>query len=105
MSIQGMDIDPALLRRTRQLAGLSLQDVVRGSAFTRQAAHLAETGKTRPSYGLLKVMARNLDRKPKDFVRPISARAATICPLCGVSSEQPAPSCFSEDYHVQAVVS
>jgi transcriptional regulator with XRE-family HTH domain len=55
----GIEIDPAALRQARLAAGLSLAEVA-GSDLTRQAVHLIETGKVRPSVRSLRVIAHRL---------------------------------------------
>ncbi len=57
--LTGVDIDAASLRRARLEAGLSLAQVA-GRDLTRQAVHLVETGKTRPSRRTLQIIARRL---------------------------------------------
>jgi tetratricopeptide (TPR) repeat protein len=52
-------IDPDLVRQARLKAGLSLAQVA-GSDLTRQAVHLIETGKVRPSMRSLQIIARRL---------------------------------------------
>ena len=54
-----MTIDPDLVRQARLKAGLSLAQVA-GSDLTRQAVHLIETGKVRPSMRSLQIIARRL---------------------------------------------
>ena len=54
-----MDINPEALRRARVAAGLSLAQVG-GVELTRQAVHLIETGKVRPSMRSLRILARRL---------------------------------------------
>ena len=55
----GIEIDPAALRQARLDAGLSLAQVA-GSELTRQAVHLIETGKVRPSKRTLRAIAQRL---------------------------------------------
>jgi tetratricopeptide (TPR) repeat protein len=55
----GIEIDQAALRQARLDAGLSLAQVG-GSELTRQAVHLIETGKVRPSMRSLRVIAQRL---------------------------------------------
>lgn len=57
----GLLIDTGALRRARKEAGLSLAQVG-GSELTRQAVHLIETGKVRPSWRSLELICRRLDR-------------------------------------------
>lgn len=54
-----MTIDPDLVRQARLKAGLSLAQVA-GSDLSRQAVHLIETGKVRPSMRSLQIIARRL---------------------------------------------
>jgi tetratricopeptide (TPR) repeat protein len=62
----GVDIDPGSLRRAREQAGLSLAQVA-GADLTRQAVHLIETGRARPSPRTLEIIARRLGRPASDF--------------------------------------
>jgi tetratricopeptide (TPR) repeat protein len=55
----GIEIDPAALRKARLDAGLSLAQVA-GTDLTRQAVHLIETGKSRPTRRSLRTIARRL---------------------------------------------
>lgn len=55
----GIEIDPAALRKARLDAGLSLAQVA-GSDLTRQAVHLIETGKVRPTRRSLRTIAMRL---------------------------------------------
>jgi tetratricopeptide (TPR) repeat protein len=57
--LNGIDIKPEVLRQARARAGLSLAQVA-GGELTRQAVHLIETGKVRPSMNSLKVIANRL---------------------------------------------
>lgn len=57
--LSGVDINPEALRRARVAAGLSLAQVG-GVELTRQAVHLIETGKVRPSMRSLRILARRL---------------------------------------------
>jgi tetratricopeptide (TPR) repeat protein len=59
-------IDPELVRQARLKAGLSLAQVA-GSELTRQAVHLIETGKVRPSARSLQVIARRLEVPAQSF--------------------------------------
>src|SRR2546429_4883563 len=63
----GVDIDHELLRQTRRDAGLSLAQVA-GSELTRQAVHLIETGKVRPSRESLEVIAARVGRPAHEFL-------------------------------------
>jgi tetratricopeptide (TPR) repeat protein len=54
-----VDINPDALRQARVAAGLSLAQVG-GLELTRQAVHLIETGKVRPSMRSLRVLAHRL---------------------------------------------
>jgi tetratricopeptide (TPR) repeat protein len=54
-----VDINPGALRQARVAAGLSLAQVG-GHDLTRQAVHLIETGKVRPSMRSLRVLAERL---------------------------------------------
>src|SRR5215469_9638850 len=57
--LAGVDINPEALRQARVAAGLSLAQVG-GIELTRQAVHLIETGKVRPSMRSLRVLAQRL---------------------------------------------
>jgi tetratricopeptide (TPR) repeat protein len=55
----GIHVDPAALRQARVDAGLSLAQVA-GTELTRQAVHLIETGKVRPTRRSLRIIAERL---------------------------------------------
>jgi tetratricopeptide (TPR) repeat protein len=55
----GIEIDTAVLRQARLDAGMSLADVAAGE-LTRQAVHLIETGKARPTARSLRLIAKRL---------------------------------------------
>jgi tetratricopeptide (TPR) repeat protein len=55
----GIEIDPAALRQARLDAGLSLAQIA-GSDLTRQAVHLIESGKVRPTMRSLRIIAHRL---------------------------------------------
>jgi len=81
-------IDPDLVRQARLKAGLSLAQVA-GSDLTRQAVHLIETGKVRPSMRSLQIIARRLGVSALTFQVPVDAgaevphrRAAELERLC-----------------------
>ena len=83
-----MTIDPDLVRQARLKAGLSLAQVA-GSDLTRQAVHLIETGKVRPSMRSLQIIARRLGVSALTFQVPVDAgaevphrRAAELERLC-----------------------
>lgn len=57
--LSGVEVIPGSVRRARLDAGLSLAQVG-GDDLTRQAIHLIETGKTRPSMRSLRVIAKRL---------------------------------------------
>jgi tetratricopeptide (TPR) repeat protein len=57
--LSGVEVIPGSVRRARLDAGLSLAQVG-GDELTRQAIHLIETGKTRPSMRSLRVIAKRL---------------------------------------------
>jgi tetratricopeptide (TPR) repeat protein len=57
--LSGIEIDPAALRQVRLQAGLSLAQLG-GAELTRQAVHLIETGKARPSKRSLRILASRL---------------------------------------------
>lgn len=58
--LAGVDINPEALRKARVAAGLSLAQLG-GAELTRQAVHLIETGKVRPSMRSLRILARQLE--------------------------------------------
>lgn len=64
-----MTIDPDLVRQARLKAGLSLAQVA-GSDLSRQAVHLIETGKVRPSMRSLQIIARRLGVPALSFQIP-----------------------------------
>jgi tetratricopeptide (TPR) repeat protein len=81
-------IDPDLVRQARLKAGLSLAQVA-GSELSRQAVHLIETGKVRPSMRSLQIIARRLGVSALTFQMPVDAgaevphrRAAELERLC-----------------------
>ena len=83
-----MTIDPDLVRQARLKAGLSLAQVA-GSDLSRQAVHLIETGKVRPSMRSLQIIARRLGVSALVFQMPVDAgaevphrRAAELERLC-----------------------
>ena len=83
-----MTIDPDLVRQARRKAGLSLAQVA-GSDLTRQAVHLIETGKVRPSMRSLQIIARRLGVSALSFQMPVDSgtevphrRAAELERLC-----------------------
>lgn len=83
-----MTIDPDLVRQARLKAGLSLAQVA-GSDLTRQAIHLIETGKVRPSMRSLQIIARRLGVSALTFQMEVDAgpemphrRAAEFERLC-----------------------
>ena len=55
--LSGVDINAATLRQARVAAGLSLAQVG-GQELTRQAVHLIETGKVRPSMRSLRSLTK-----------------------------------------------
>ena len=57
--LNGVDIKPDVLRLARARAGLSLAQVA-GGELTRQAVHLIETGKVRPSMNSLRAITGRL---------------------------------------------
>ena len=68
--LSGVDINPEALRQARAAAGLSLAQVG-GLDLTRQAVHLIETGKVRPSMRSLRILAHRLHV-------PVNALLATV---------------------------
>lgn len=77
----GIDIDAASVRRAREEAGLS-QAQLGGRDLTRQAVHLIETGKTRPTRRSLEVIAQRLCRPVEAFMASAEARAAALDHSC-----------------------
>lgn len=73
----GIEIDTAALRRARKEAGLSLADVG-GGVLTRQAIHLFETGRARPSRRSLELIAARLGRPVDEFVLAVGAEIAGL---------------------------
>jgi tetratricopeptide (TPR) repeat protein len=65
----GIEIDQAALRQARLDAGLSLAQVA-GSDLTRQAVHLIESGKVRPTVRSLRVIAQRLGVPEKALLAP-----------------------------------
>lgn len=57
--LNGIEIKPEVLRQARMRAGLSLAQVA-GDGLTRQAVHLIETGKVRPSMNSLRIITTRL---------------------------------------------
>jgi len=72
--LSGVDINPEALRQARVAAGLSLAQVG-GVELTRQAVHLIETGKVRPSMRSLRVLASRLGVPVASLLAPVTARA------------------------------
>src|SRR5579884_2422133 len=66
--LPGVEIDHEAVRQARIGAGLSLAEVA-GSALTRQAVHLIETGKARPSVRSLRIIAERLGMPISAFLR------------------------------------
>jgi len=71
--LAGVDINPEALRQARVAAGLSLAQVG-GAELTRQAVHLIETGKVRPSMRSLRVLANRLQVPVASLLAPTIAR-------------------------------
>jgi tetratricopeptide (TPR) repeat protein len=70
----GIEVDPAALRQARQNAGLSLAQVA-GSDLTRQAVHLIEMGKVRPTLRSLRLIAQRLGVPETALLAPPGPRA------------------------------
>jgi tetratricopeptide (TPR) repeat protein len=86
--LPGVEIDHEAVRQARIGAGLSLAEVA-GSALTRQAVHLIETGKARPSVRSLRIIADRLGMPISAFLRSSptrprgrDARVAELEQLC-----------------------
>lgn len=79
--LNGVDVKPEVLRHARARAGLSLAQVARGD-LTRQAVHLIETGKVRPSMNSLRIIASRL-AVPLDavLIRPVSESQRQVSEL------------------------
>jgi tetratricopeptide (TPR) repeat protein len=71
--LAGVDINPEALRQARVAAGLSLAQVG-GMELTRQAVHLIETGKVRPSMRSLRVLANRLGVSVTSLLAPTTSR-------------------------------
>jgi len=71
--LSGVDINPEALRQARVAAGLSLAQVG-GVELTRQAVHLIETGKVRPSMRSLRILANRLRVPVTSLLAPTTTR-------------------------------
>jgi tetratricopeptide (TPR) repeat protein len=71
--LSGVDINPEAVRQARVAAGLSLAQVG-GVELTRQAVHLIETGKVRPSMRSLRVLANRLHLPVTSLLAPTTSR-------------------------------
>jgi tetratricopeptide (TPR) repeat protein len=71
--LSGVDIKPEAVRQARVAAGLSLAQVG-GVELTRQAVHLIETGKVRPSMRSLRVLANRLRVPVTSLLAPTTSR-------------------------------
>jgi tetratricopeptide (TPR) repeat protein len=71
--LSGVDINPEAVRQARVAAGLSLAQVG-GVELTRQAVHLIETGKVRPSMRSLRVLANRLRVPVTSLLAPTTTR-------------------------------
>ena len=86
-----------MMRRARLEAGLSLAQVA-GQDLTRQAVHLIETGKARPSRRTLAIIARRLRMPMSAFLtnadrgtaRPVEARLIELEQRCQTRELRPA---------------
>ena len=65
----GVHVDSAALRQARMDAGLSLAQVA-GTDLTRQAVHLIETGKVRPTLRSLHIIAQRLGVPESSLLAP-----------------------------------
>jgi tetratricopeptide (TPR) repeat protein len=65
----GIHVDPAALRQARVNAGLSLAQVA-GTDLTRQAVHLIESGKVRPTMRSLRIIAQRLGVAESSLLAP-----------------------------------
>lgn len=72
-------IDPSALRRAREEAGLTLAQVGEPH-LTRQAVHLIETGKVRPSRASLELIAKRLKRPVTAFLAAAPADGKSTFP-------------------------
>src|SRR5436309_8603182 len=63
---RGIDVDAAAIREARLAAGLSLAELAMGSV-SRQAMHLIESGRSRPSPRVLHHIAAKTGRSASDF--------------------------------------
>jgi transcriptional regulator with XRE-family HTH domain len=66
--LTGVNVDPEAIRKARQKAGMSMAQVAE-PRLTRQAIHLFETGKVRPSWDSLEHIAGRLGLPVTDFLR------------------------------------
>lgn len=71
--LAGVDINPEALRQARVAAGLSMAQLG-GMELTRQAVHLIETGKVRPSMRSLRVLANRLRVPVTSLLAPTTSR-------------------------------
>src|SRR5581483_6080513 len=71
----GVHVKPGSIRQARVEAGLSLAQVATGR-LTRNAIHLVETGRSRPSMETLELIASRTGR-PVDFFLAAAPNAAT----------------------------
>src|SRR5207244_5452557 len=84
--LSGVEIDPTVVRQARLAAGMSLAEVA-GSELTRQAVHLIETGKARPSMRSLRILSERLGMPASSFLArpengPANPEVAELDHLC-----------------------
>jgi tetratricopeptide (TPR) repeat protein len=97
----GIEVDPAALRQARLNAGLSLAQVA-GPDLTRQAVHLIEKGKARPTLRTLRVIARRLGLPEAALLAPPgpSSDRAVINALDVLCQRQDYGRAFEEACHL-----
>src|SRR6516225_595892 len=83
----GVNVDPEAIRRARQKAGMSMAQVAE-PRLTRQAIHLFETGKVRPSWDSLEHIAGRLGLPVTDFLRTDARVADQIESLLQLTDDE-----------------
>jgi tetratricopeptide (TPR) repeat protein len=96
--LRGVPVNPALIRRAREEAGLSLAEVA-GVEVTRSAIHNIEMGKTRPSMPVLELIARRTGKPASAFLTQATGAAAGDRPaLRSTALEELERRCLAEDF-------
>lgn len=96
--LRGVPVEPALIRRAREDAGLSLAEVA-GSEITRSAIHNIEMGKTQPSMPVLEMIARRTGKPISAFLA--QARESESSEDAGVPGgvvDELERKCLAEDF-------